>query len=408
METPYTSKLSASHREVLKKQVITNKSPGTILADFENLLNFIKPEGIQVTGGLNLLPMKSLGIINAGMINPIDIDLQRPQQKSYPYIHGLYLLLRLSGISVLKQGEKKQRLILYDEVYDSWQCLNPTEKYFMLFETWLLSVEHSVIGEHSFFGDAFVKWFNFVSRIGKKGLKIKGNKDEINVLVYIPGYYTMALLDLFGLISIKHAKPERGKGWNIEKVYRTAFGDAMLALFSDLQQDMTFFEILASQKHKELGALQHVIKPFFPQWRNNLTFPKQEFKEGTFVIKVSLKSAWRRIEIPATMFFDDLAFEILKAFDFDTDHLYEFIFTNRFGQKMTIIHPYCDCDSYYSDETRIGDIISEPQINMVFRYDFGTCWEFNLTIESIEPMAQNLKSPKLIESHGKAPEQYGF
>ena len=63
-----------------------------------------------------------------------------------------------------------------------------------------------------------------------KGLKIAGNREEETFITYLPGLYTLALLDLFGLLTVQHAKPETGKGWCIARVDRSPFGDALLAL----------------------------------------------------------------------------------------------------------------------------------------------------------------------------------
>ena len=38
-------------------------------------------------------------------------------------------------------------------------------------------------------------------------------------------------------------------------------------------------------------------------------------------------------------------------------------------------------------------------------YDFGDNWRFDVKLERIEP-AGRIKKPRIVESHGKAPEQY--
>ena len=77
---------------LLQQQKITATEPGTILQDFQTLLDFVGEEGIPVSGKQNLLPMKSLAELNQRLSEPIQIALKRPQQKSYPPINGLYLL----------------------------------------------------------------------------------------------------------------------------------------------------------------------------------------------------------------------------------------------------------------------------------------------------------------------------
>jgi len=43
---------------------------------------------------------------------------------------------------------------------------------------------------------------------------------------------------------------------------------------------------------------------------------------------------------------------------------------------------------------------------MLFTFDYGDYWEFKVRLESIEGGSPKLGRPKVIESAGKAPEQY--
>ncbi|MFO1432147.1 MAG: hypothetical protein U1F76_18715 [Candidatus Competibacteraceae bacterium] len=126
--------LKKPYQGILRAQTITEDSPGTILKDFDILLDFIGPEGIETSGTYHFLPMKLLPDLNAHLSKPIQIDLKRPQQKSYPHIHGFYLLLRASGLAGIQQRGKKSYLLLDEPGLASWHSLNPTERYFTLFE----------------------------------------------------------------------------------------------------------------------------------------------------------------------------------------------------------------------------------------------------------------------------------
>jgi hypothetical protein len=169
--------------------------------------------------------------LNEQMTRPIEIDLKRPLQKSYPYLNGLYLLLRAAGFGVLEGSGSRQKMILDKAVLQSWQALNSTERYLTLFETWMLKGDPEIIGERGGLVDTpFIKWAQFFERIPGKGLKIAGNREEEGIIIYLPGLYTLALLDLFGLVEVQHTKPETGKGWLIARVDRILFGDALLTL----------------------------------------------------------------------------------------------------------------------------------------------------------------------------------
>ena len=73
--------------------------------------------------------------------------MNRPQQKSYPHINGLYLLVRALGLTCIEEMSRKPLLVVDDAVYRVWKGLNPTERYCTLLETWLLRGHSEIIGE---------------------------------------------------------------------------------------------------------------------------------------------------------------------------------------------------------------------------------------------------------------------
>ncbi|NJM27384.1 MAG: plasmid pRiA4b ORF-3 family protein [Pseudanabaena sp. RU_4_16] len=121
--------------------------------------------------------------------------------------------------------------------------------------------------------------------------------------------------------------------------------------------------------------------------------------------KVSLAKAWRRIAIPTDLNLDFLSASILDAFDFDSDHLYKFSYKDRFGIKATVFHPYME-ESPSTDEICIGDLPLKPGDSMIFHFDFGDDWKFQVLLEQIDPPNAKIKKPKMLESHGRAPKQY--
>jgi hypothetical protein len=153
------------------------------------------------------------------------------------------------------------------------------------------------------------------------------------------------------------------------------------------------------------GALQPLVQPHFPEWRNNLVLPELGFQQGAYIFKVSLGRIWRRIAVAADMTLDDLATSILNAYEFDFDHLYEFTYPSRFGWTMHAHHPYLE-GGPYATEVLIGDLPLKPGGSMTYLYDFGDNWQFDVTLERIDPPDPQLTEPALLEEHGQAPEQY--
>lgn len=133
--------------------------------------------------------------LNQRLSHPTDVRLKRPVQKSYPYIHGLYLLLRLLGIvQILPQG-KVQVFTVDQAVLPVWNRLNPTEQYFTLLEAWLMLADEAVIGER---GGGSPN-----QPLYKLGLFWAGAPDTLRFPTYkdqhqmqfIPGFHNLALLE---------------------------------------------------------------------------------------------------------------------------------------------------------------------------------------------------------------------
>jgi hypothetical protein len=192
----------------------------------------------------------------------------------------------------------------------------------------------------------------------------------------------------------------------------------MLELLSDflIRSEELWLDIENEESDTEnsLGELQPLVQPFFPKWQKNLELPVHEFQEGMYVFRISLRSwgfatrSWRRIAIPSDLTLDLMSEEILDAFDFDSDHLYSFIFRNRIGVLMEVNHPYMDDNPPCADEFLVGDLPIQPGESMVFLYDFGDHWEFNVNLEKIDFLKSGKKRPMLLESVGKAPQQYEY
>ena len=138
--------LTADLKKHLQQQNIEFDKPGTILADFQQLLDFVADGDIPVTRTY-LLPLKVLRPLNQRLSQPLELGLKRPQQKSYPHLNGLYLLLRTTGLGQIDTRPKKPRLHLEPDVLASWQSLNPSEQYMTLLETWTLRGNSEVLGE---------------------------------------------------------------------------------------------------------------------------------------------------------------------------------------------------------------------------------------------------------------------
>jgi hypothetical protein len=401
--------LSPTHQRILQEQSIGEGEPGSILRDFEVLLDFVGEREIKVSGIHQLLSMNALAELNARLSKPLRILLRRPQQKSYPHINGLYLLLRASGLSLIEVEGKQPLLALDGEVLASWRGLNATERYFTLLEAWLLRGVGEIIGDDRDPLGPLFKCTTFMEIIPDRGLKVAGDRQAEQITIpYHVGTYNLALLELFGCVSVEEGRPEAGKGWAVARVRRTPFGEALFKLLSRHKLAAMRLE-LDEDELKEasaFGALQPLLQTFFPEWRGSLEVLKAALVNGLYVFKVSLGAkVWRRIAIPAALSLDDLSDAILRAYDFDDDHLYQFSYRDRFGVTVQVKHPYME-EPPSTDEVAIGELPLRPGASMEYLFDFGDEWRFDVKLERIDPADGRIKKPKLLEEHGEAPPQY--
>ena len=399
-------------KQTLKEIVISESTPGTILKDVNSLLEYIESNKIEATKSKSLFSLKHLNPINERLSNPLKIGLNRPQQRSFPNIGGLYLLLRTIGIVQLHPLHNKEIFHLNEQILHLWNDLNDTERYFTLLESWFLkSNPQQLLDElRPFYGSLLATCFKFWEEIPKRGLKVEGNEGLEERLQYFPGLYNIALLELFGLLEIIHGEPEPGKGWRILKIKRNAFGDAIFRYLNykvlSLENYFEFFiDYEMNRIDKPFGELQSYFRPFFPEWKNNLILPEPEFREGSYIFKVMMGKVWRRIKIHSDMTLEDLTHTILDSFDFDNDHLYTYYYKDQFGNTLEINSP----NSYnkpFTTEKRIGEIPINIGSSMEFLYDFGDNWIFQVLLEEIRQESKKLDHPIVIDKYGEPPEQY--
>jgi hypothetical protein len=420
-------------QKLLRNQVIDETHPGSILRDFQTLLEFIG-EGIPAAGRHRLLPMKMLADLNARMTRPIELRLRRPQQRSYPYINGLFLVLRATGLLRAEGGGTKARLVLDPELLASWRGLNPTERYFTLLEAWLLRAQAEFIGQgrgshYGMYLDVFQLW----DSVGPQGLNVRPDREWC-----FSGDrgHNPALMDLFGLLDVERGRPRQGEPWCPARVERRAFGNALLELLrgylfagalwvgeeeqeeppeddgdqEEAPDDEEDVELGDTRGAVGFGQLQPVLQPYFPEWRNNLVSPKpEELRNGVFVFKVSLGDSWRRIAIPATCDLDDLADGILESVDFDHDHLWCFEYRDPRGPTVRAEGPRCAapyCHDLNILDVLIGELPLEMGQSMTFLYDFGDNWLFNVRLERVGPPGETRRRATLLEAQGDPPLQY--
>ena len=394
--------ISEKSRSILRKQTIDEEQPGTILRDFTTVLDFIGEEGLKTTGKYYTLPQGRLSELNERMSHPVKHRLKRPQQRSFPHLHGLFLILRASGMGITKGAPPNGRLMIDEEMVASWLDLNPTERYFTLLESWLVQGSAEILGEgggwcHTFTSQSIQLW----QRLKKRRTVVPD--EQYTVLSGTLRLTTAALMDLFGWIQLEYHDPKEREGVKPAAVERLPLGDAMTEVIARWMLSESHYD---ERNAAKIGTLQPLFQPHFPEWKRNLVPPEEPFREGDHSWRVSIGKPWRRIVAPAGATLDDLAMAILDAFDFDDDHLYCFELPDRRGRSLRIACPYEEDASAFTEEVRIGDVPLPVGGTMTFVFDYGDDWQFDVKFESVDSKKSRRKKPKVIAKGGKAPAQY--
>lgn len=404
---PKSISFTSANAHTLHKLQITERVPGTVLHDFEVLLAYLQDQPLPLTAG-HQLPRNILPQINARLAHPIRIDLKRPLQKSFPPIHGLYLLLRASGLTYVGGTAKKPLLFLDADLYQEWLALNSTERYAALLEAWLLRGQPEIVGEQgrpSAIPENYWQSLHFCMWIPDRGQRIRGDKEAEETLPFPAEWHNLGLLELFGFIDVVDGLPDPGQGRRIDRISRTPVGDALLALLGEgFFRDRSRIHDIEAAGTVPAGLLQPVLQPYLPQCQRTLRMPEWAYRQGTHIFNVQLGQLRSRIALPAHATLDDLASTILHVLDFTSDHLYEFTYRNRFGAEEHVVHPFMD-ERPRTDEVAIGELPLAEGQTMLFVYDFGDWWEILLTLEAVAP-GTSLKKPQVLETKGSPPIQY--
>ncbi|MGR9052554.1 MAG: IS1096 element passenger TnpR family protein, partial [Gammaproteobacteria bacterium] len=111
--------------------------------------------------------------------------------------------------------------------------------------------------------------------------------------------------------------------------------------------------------------------------------------------------------VSSACWLDALAKSILNVFAFDDDHLYEFVYKNRYGLTERVVHPFVEGDEPTTDQCRVGDLPLFEGMDFTFHFDFGDDWNFEMMVESLSTGGQDkYPEPTLVEQRGKPPQQY--
>jgi len=433
---------------------ITETEPTSLVKDFSAFVGYLKEKRATVTGVSEFINGRALYEINGMMSHPAPNATPRTRQTLYPLLH-LFYHLALAGKLFRKATAGKNKLALEPtERLSLYEDLNPAERYFSLLETFWVDTDFKKLlaDDAGRFWYQHILWLTEVlSTPSTDGSEAEWKQQLLGMLL---GRERLILyFAAFGFCEAVPAPAEKGmpRSWvRLRSVAPTPFG---LTLLPVLENERDFIHWNLATRRQECGewnpeaggpledeegfqtwiaGLRHgpdikaeiaiepyrgvagepFFKPFVPLLAEGAlaqTLPREKprFVDGVYRFKVALRqSLWRRIEVSASHTLLDLHYAIQNAYRFDGDHLYSFFMDGQAWSDDRLTSPYDD-EGPHVDEVRIGDLGLEAGQRILYLFDYGDEWRFQVTLEEIREEGRRPRKPKTVEQKGRAPEQYG-
>lgn len=439
-----------------------------ILSDFRTFLDYIEQKGgLELTKDKNVLRSADLLTLNELFYNKALHVNNKSKQVAFTTINTFFYIARISELTIIQQIKQKFYLVTKKDRVLQFDALSDDEQYFFLLESfWCYENWDEAYDCRSFWDEAFYlklaeKPAEQIISIGERDLKRPG---EIKAPIYLFAAEIFAAFGFLRLVWDEQLEKKMGKYiFPYKSAAVTALGKIILPLLFEKRKlyiwhdlDPHYNPVIQARMEEhlqglsvELEAYESILgisdsSTFFPENRMNPTsdddtseevnpyeepfaaaflnaFPdlkiekrlypiERPYREGQYVFKVALgHDIYRTIALDATMTLEDLHLAIQKIYKFDDDHLYAFYMDGN---------PWSNGESYTDDRgfggegilaavVQIGELGLYEGKTFLYLFDFGDNWHFYCTVLSIDANAKPLKKYKLLESVGKAPEQYG-
>ena len=133
---------------------------------------------------------------------------------------------------------------------------------------------------------------------------------------------------------------------------------------------------------------------------------------GVYAFKTKFKwenRIYRTIELRSEQTLDDLHFAIQRSIHWDADHLYSFYMNGeKYDRRYAYACPYEDDHPPWTDDAIIGELGLVKKHKFLYYFDYGDSREFEIEVVDIQPQADEGKYPRVVDSKGEAPAQYGW
>jgi hypothetical protein len=129
----------------------------------------------------------------------------------------------------------------------------------------------------------------------------------------------------------------------------------------------------------------------------------------TYTFKVTYQrdpDIWRTVELTATQTLRDLHAIIQDVFDFDFDHLYSFFLSGKAWDKASEYAAQPEAGERGVGGVALHRLRLRLKQTFLYLFDYGDDHRFTVQLMSVNTDAPKGDYPRLVEAHGKSPEQY--
>jgi hypothetical protein len=418
----------------LQKLVITENQPTAIVKDFMTYAKYVEDHQILLTKAQRWLPRKDLLAINEQMSEPEQQVTATSDQHAYPLLNLFYHLGLAARLFRTSQQRNSQQALLPTERLTLFYQLTPSEKYITLLETlWVDADWDHLVGEKLRYGPALAVplIFDLLEQI-PPGNTIDASGDTTGILKQLFwwgnfvhyfryfGFWEMTLDEktsaarsryryqiktltptpMFYLLGTKLVQFRDLSYWNLP--LRREAGD---------WRGIPGEALPADEENWDSEPFIEALIPLFPTGALAQCLPRQTgvFFDGTYVLKIAVRAnCWRRLELSSHFTLYHLHETIQRVFDFNDDHLYAFFLDGiSWSSKRAFYAPDAD-DAPLVTEARLGELHLSVGQTFLYLFDFGDEWNFSVTVEDILSVDTENLQPRLIESKGESPAQYGY
>lgn len=380
--------------------------------EFEKFIKFIEREKPGLSAKKGVLGKKDSFKLNQILCHKRNVSGPNYNQDQYPVIDLMFSLALAGRLYVKANDEKGKAVLVKTPVLESYQQLNLHEKYIYLLQTYWTKYDFDAKFGRWMLASSFRNLLIIIAG-AVAGQRIVKDDDNYTYLLYSEGAPIFHHLKFMGFGELELIDGAKGSYEDSIKAFipnefgiytsRFLLSKAIITINSkDIQFILTDYEKeIKPEKDKNPFA---IFKNMFQEEVNRTVVAENKFdRTGVYTFKVSLsKRLWRKINVSYKHSLDDLHIAIQEAFDFNNDHLYAFFVD---GNRPI----YCaDAESkgITAEETTIADLALYKGQKLLYLFDFGDEWEFDVELLSIDKKSALPIKPVIVEAKGESPEQY--